>query len=448
MYSNFTDNFAKWTIPAMMKKYEFGQEEELRKQKEATADAVLASTQAGDISTKSAEAGAWQGYQPRTVGDYDKAILAPEDMPYGEKELSAQGAEAMRLGGQARFNALEGIATQKLQEIKEKQVGEGIKNAEMEMRSFIAGSGWTDKRIDSLVSMINIEKKAGREYPSQKRDYFLAEINKARSLTKQGPLTAADLENMKDFRQREDMQNQELIIGQHAKLLDPNTPVPEKIKLAGHLRVAIPEMRKRAEDPNAYKDMDGDVTKAIENILKPPEKPLRALKTIYGPNGQTQEVEVGANFVPPQGWSLQSPGAEKDMNPVYARIENQVNRSAHIEAITKTKQKFGGGVQLGVGPDGSPVITSFGNDDAEKYYTETKASLLQTKMDRAIKLKQLPEDYRTVATPQEKPPVENKVVQPLSPEKMKAAEVIRAQFRAGKIKQAEAEKQLQALGMK
>jgi hypothetical protein len=54
---------------------------------------------------------------------------------------------------------------------------------------------------------------------------------------------------------------------------------------------------------------DAKSLKVIEKEATP-VKPLRALKTIYGPGGQTAEVEATAGYVPPKGWSLKAPFKE------------------------------------------------------------------------------------------------------------------------------------------
>ena len=168
------------------------------------------------------------------------------------------------------------------------------------------------------------------------------------------------------------------------------------------------------------------------------EKPLRSLKTIYGPNGQTREVQVGDNFIPPSGWSLKVPYKPEDNTYKLGRIEDkkQLMKEKKEQKYQETKNSLDkwftdavtkAGGELAPTPDGGFEIVkgTFGVGLKGK---DSKINSIKTVYDKALRGIE-----KTYGTEKVEAP---KLTKPqLADEKKQAAEAIKARPElAGKIK--------------
>lgn len=103
-------------------------------------------------------------------------------------------------------------------------------------------------------------------------------------------------------------------------------------------------------------------------------------------------------FAPPK------PESEAGQITRESNVENRINLKAHREAIAATKLRFGSNsLAISLGAGGIESINSFSNPEAETYYTKIRDTKVSEGIDRAIKLKQLPESYRLPAEQKKTP---------------------------------------------
>lgn len=261
-------------------------DEEKLKQKEENTAAIKAMEQAGSVSTEAAKEGVWRGYQPRTVQsqsyDYEKGGLGPlTTTETGQYELSAQGKEAMQMGGQARFESLQGISTQKAEEIRIKRIQDETTIANMKTDQAL-------KISKDGSAMYEDAFKKFEKYGENYRPFFQAQVKAANQAFEKIDIKTdiTVLDDLATARQKLKEAQLDAINKKYAVALEKPTAgnIAELTKLLPAFE-EIFDVKKESLDP-IYKFIE----KAQENILKPPERPYKIGQRLPGMNVGDKEV--------------------------------------------------------------------------------------------------------------------------------------------------------------
>ncbi len=313
--------------------------------------------------------------------------------PNTERFTEEAAQRYMQLGGEPGVRSYEGIAAKKQSEDAQKLKEFGIKTS-FELFDRTKGA------LDTLNTLENNEN-ASPDAKQVTRDTMTGAANKLATQIGLPPPFSNKYANIKEI--NETWKNFQADVTAKAFKAWQNDPTTENEGVF----LATLSRAKGAIDPEVFKTAHRLKKEELLRAPKEPEKPLRALKTLYGPGGRTQEVQVGEGYNPPPGWSLKAPfKPESDTGQITreSAIEGRINQKAHREAIAATKLKFGtNSLSISLGAGGVEAINKFENDAAENYYTKTRDDMVKRDIDRAIKLKQLPESYKIAGGEVKKP---------------------------------------------
>jgi hypothetical protein len=366
-----------------------------RKQREAVTAAIEKSKfkEASDLQVESAKAGAWEGYRPKPAPN----ALDPNTSVNWPDVMSSQGREAYRMGGQSRMQSLQGISNVARQKSESDEATAEVNRlntlttqAKTQMEVLISSDNYTNKSMDELNAKVNRYEKTGQSYPSDVLDFEIKQINRVRELAKLDPINVRDLKNLNEFKTKMGVRDSEMVVKNYNELLKPDTTPDRKAELIGELSSQVPEIRKRNADPKMFMEIDEALKQQTAELAKmaTPEKPLRSLKTIYGPNGQTREVQVGDNFTPPAGWSLKTPFKPED-NTYKNMLMDEKKQQKYQEAKTNLDKWFTDAVtkaggELAPTPEGGfELVKEFGGGGPKGQ--DPKINSIKTVYDKALK---------------------------------------------------------------
>ena len=333
-YREAAENFTQPLNWALMQNWKFGDEKKRLAEQEVMRESILKLQQRGDVSTKAAESSAWSAYDTQTA-------TSPEGQLYDQSVLSAQGSEALQMGGPARVASLQGISDQAKIDKEIKRLSDITNQTTVATTLNVSVEKNTIDMLDKLnTKRNNYVKATGQQYPSDNLDRGLQDINSSRKLAKLPLFTVRDLNDLKTFHADIEEKHIGEIQGKVKNFLMPKTTNEDRASLAGELSVMVTAFRKQYGDPQAFFEVPDMIKQYSDNLVKSvfptPEKPLRALKTIYGPGGRTQEVQVEEGYKPPSGWSLKAP--EKPEKPEIKPLA-AASKVAQIDAAIARLKK-------------------------------------------------------------------------------------------------------------
>ncbi len=392
-----TGNLNRWLMPAMLKKWAFGEEEQELAKRQAMQLSIEQMKESATLRKRAADVGAWQGF---TTGG-------------GENEgvYSRQGIEAMGSVGTAGFESLQGISSQARQKTEQEKESARIKNLsdiETTTDKYARRVIFITENIDKQLSQLYQEKlkygdKLGENYSAWFGERLKPLIELASKIGMK--LDVDYLDTSETAKEKLKVEKYKTITDAHAAFMNAKTD-EDRTQNAVLLRGLIPTFSETYKiDKDQFAVMNKDIDTWITNSKFPKEpekktptppmyvdKPISATmqqKYQFNPETGQHDRAVG----PPT--PIYKPESETGKVARETAIVNHIDNKAHREAVAATKFKFGtNSLSISLGAGGVESINKFENAEAEKYYTKTRDGIVKRDIDQKIKQKLLPESYK------------------------------------------------------